>query len=514
MTDLFDDSEKGYFDFSKVKFKEKEEKDLCIISPKLHEIDRDVIHRVYEAITNKVKDFKRLCPPHFIYDLYSLYYNRKNEIIWDTSHQYNETKVKLLNKFNKEKYKIISNNSGVNSFFFLKYILQIINDFYRDEVSEEVREKIIEDLKNHKSQNKNNIQKNNTKQKNNTQKKEQHNTEESENKVEKEEEGEKTTNNANITDAGKQSGSNSLETPDQVLEEVTKSNTDSDIDEKFDEFIEDETISNKIDKDINNLFDEITTLKDSELLNTDDLQDERLEDILDNISKIDEIKEKLREIKFNKNSLQPLIKQVLNESRNYFSARTKSKDISLLESDTFSNLNNIEYLHPLLKKIKLFDITVSEKEPVGKLDVYYDISGSMNATAYDDLSALTLTKAILLNMIRLGLTEDVYPFSSKVRDKINNEINVILSKANCGTSLCHVIDKIEETNRNSIIITDAQDYLNIYSEKAFFIGINTNFAGIQDERYRMNNQLIHYDASKGTFEYCKEKPKSGYYGYW
>ena len=520
MEDLFGNS--SYFDFSKVKFKEKEEKDLCVISPKLHEIDRDVINRVYDAITNKVKDFRKLCPPHFIYDLYNLYYNKRNETVWDISQQYNDTKVKLLNKFNKEKYKVISNTSGVNSFFFLKYLLQIINDFYRDKVPEEVREKIIKDLKNQKPQK--TQQKKNTQNNNNTpqdsqpqqNKQTQDNNQDTEEELDQQgEQGEQDNSSQQQSDntqeakgSSKQAGSDDQQSQDQALEEASKSKSEERVAEEFDDFIDDETIAQNIDKNISQLFEEISTLKDNELLDTEDLQDEKFEEVLDNINKIDQIKEELRKIKFNKESLQPLIKQVLNESKNYFSSRTKPREIPLLESDSLSNLNNIEYLHPILKKIKLFDITVSEKEPIGKLDIYYDISGSMASAAYDEVSALTLTKAILLNMMKLNLTEDVYPFGFFVRPKVKNEINVILSKANCGTSLHKVVETIETTNRNSIIITDAQDHLDIYSEKAFFIGINTNFAGIKDDRYRLNNQLIHYDASKGTFEYCKEKTLS------
>lgn len=516
-------TEFDYFDFSNVKFKEKEEKDLCIINPKLHGIDRDIIDRVFKSITNKVDDFKVLCPKHFVYDLYSLYYNRTGETTWDTSFQYNDTKQKLLKKFNKEKYKIISNTSGVNSFFFLRYLLQIINDFYRDEVPEEVRKKIIQDLKNHKPQTQT---KKNTQQQNTAQQPQQDGMPTDEG-LPKDGEVQGDPNN---TEAGSGHGNdNSFDSAEQTLENVSKSKggdssegipeeepklTEEQVDEKFEEFLEDDAVSDKIDEKIEELFDDIATLKDN-LLDTDDLQDERFEDILDNIGKIDQIKEELSKIKFNKHSLQPLIRQVLNESRNYFSSRTKPRDVPIMESDSLSNINNIEYLHPILRKIKLLDITTIEREPIGKLDVYFDVSGSMSSRAFDEVSALTLTKAILLNMMNLGIVEDVYPFESHICPKLGNEISVLLTRTRGGTSLTTVVNTIKEKGRNAVIITDAQDtvYENNYSEKAFFIGINTTFAGIRDDQYRKNNQLIHYDPTKGTFEYCKELKKHTSYGY-
>jgi hypothetical protein len=71
---------------------------------------------------------------------------------------------------------------------------------------------------------------------------------------------------------------------------------------------------------------------------------------------------------------------------------------------------------------------------------------------------------------------------------------------NGGTSINSAVNSIEKNGVNALIITDAEDHCNIYSEKVFFIGLKgSNFNHFREEtikEYSNRDQVVIFDGTK------------------
>jgi hypothetical protein len=69
-----------------------------------------------------------------------------------------------------------------------------------------------------------------------------------------------------------------------------------------------------------------------------------------------------------------------------------------------------------------------------------------------------------------------------------------------GTTIDKAVESIEKRGINSLVITDAEDRCRIYSDKAFFIGVNgarfTHFNGEVISEYSDKNQVVVFDGTK------------------
>jgi hypothetical protein len=69
-----------------------------------------------------------------------------------------------------------------------------------------------------------------------------------------------------------------------------------------------------------------------------------------------------------------------------------------------------------------------------------------------------------------------------------------------GTKIDNAVSRINKEGVNAIIITDAEDRCNIFSDKAFFIGVKgANFGYFNDdviEKYSENNQVVVFDGTR------------------
>ncbi len=166
----------------------------------------------------------------------------------------------------------------------------------------------------------------------------------------------------------------------------------------------------------------------------------------------------------------------------------KVDDIEFLDSEYIEELQELQYLHPMFKNTLIDEVYSQTTFRSGKFDIYIDFSGSM-----DDYS-LTMIKSIVLELINLKLVKNVYFFDTNVYKVMGtNEVanhNLIASiKQQGGTSLQTVIRQVKSNkNTKSLVFTDGQDLLSIYTDNVVFIGIEgSNFHSIN--RNVLNNYI-------------------------
>jgi hypothetical protein len=221
---------------------------------------------------------------------------------------------------------------------------------------------------------------------------------------------------------------------------------------------------------------------------------------------LDGIYDELKKIQVNMTGVKQTIKKLLDKSVSYFSARETPYFEPLFDADSLSGLQDYELLHPKIRKIFADDVMVKNTRKAGKIDVYVDISDSMNMASglVDDsrkkITKAAFAKAILLKLKELDMLDELYVFENTVRKKGNSVIDVLSVGGHGGTSIDNVLKKIKKTGKNSLIITDAQDYCGIYDERAYFLGVyGAEFNRFSEEvrkLYAKNDQWCIFDGNR------------------
>jgi hypothetical protein len=71
---------------------------------------------------------------------------------------------------------------------------------------------------------------------------------------------------------------------------------------------------------------------------------------------------------------------------------------------------------------------------------------------------------------------------------------------NGGTNIDVAVNSIVKNDMNALIITDAEDRCHVYSEKAFFIGVEgsrfNHFNTETIEKYSQRNQVVVFNGTK------------------
>jgi len=214
----------------------------------------------------------------------------------------------------------------------------------------------------------------------------------------------------------------------------------------------------------------------------------------------------IKNIRMNTSSLKERIKKLLDKSLSYFSSKKKTISEDLFNSDNLAGLDEYIELHPKIRKAFIEDVTIKETESIGKIDVFIDYSGSMNSScgaSVDDhrISRMDFAKAFVIKLREMDLLKDVYIFDSKVKKYKSDDFSIAVLQANGGTNINKVVEKIKYgSSENAIIITDAEDRCDIYSDKAFFIGLQgCKFHYFEKkvlEKYVDNNQAVMFDGVK------------------
>lgn len=213
---------------------------------------------------------------------------------------------------------------------------------------------------------------------------------------------------------------------------------------------------------------------------------------------------RLENISFSMGSLKEKIKKLMDKSASYFSAKKKTITEDLFNSDNIAGLDEYELLHPKLRKIFIEDVVIKDTKSVGKIDIYVDISGSMSASCGsfnkqgNHISKLDFCKAFIAKLKELDMLNDLYTFENVVKKVKNDIISIAMIDCTGGTDINKVVNKVIENKRDAIIITDAEDNCEHYSEKAFFIGVAgsrfSQFDSSVIRQYSESNQVIIFDG--------------------
>lgn len=219
---------------------------------------------------------------------------------------------------------------------------------------------------------------------------------------------------------------------------------------------------------------------------------------------IRKVVQELSQVSFAMGSLKEKIKKLLDKSVSYFSAQTVTKYEDLFSSDNIGGLQDYLELHPKLRKICIEDILIKDEKRVGKIDVYVDISGSMSSNCGsrdvngNHISKLNFAKAFIVKLKEMNMLNDVYLFNNSVKKYKSDPVSIAMLDTSGGTDIEKAVQKIEQNGLNALVITDAEDHCDIYSDKAFFIGVEgSNFSSFRGsiEQYSDRGQVVVFNGS-------------------
>lgn len=217
-----------------------------------------------------------------------------------------------------------------------------------------------------------------------------------------------------------------------------------------------------------------------------------------------QIAARLENISLSMGSLKEKIKKLLDKSVSYFSANEKTEYEDLFNSDNIAGLEDYELLHPKLRKIFAEDLQVKTTKKVGKIDLYIDVSGSMSSncgirnTKGEEVSKIDFCKAFAAKLKSMDMLNDVYAFDNRVKKKKNDLISISMMDCGGGTTIDAAVQSIVKNGVNALVITDAEDDCSIYSEKAFFIGVQgSRFSYFNDDvikQYSDKGQVVVFNG--------------------
>jgi len=283
-------------------------------------------------------------------------------------------------------------------------------------------------------------------------------------------------------------------------------------DQAMDKMFNDKASKNMFDKAVQEATD---MCKDMDQAIDKDVQEKMFEDVNKNGGRqagnlspdyIRTVVQELSKLRLSMGSLKDKIKRLMDKSASYFSAKKETTYEDLFNSDNLAGLNDYVELHPKLRKIFAEDIVIKDEKPIGKIDIYIDISGSMSdGCGVKDAEGRTITKldfckSFTVKLGEMGMLNDVYLFNTSVTKFKNDPISLAMLDTSGGTTIDKAIESIEKRGINSLVITDAEDRCRIYSDKAFFIGVNgARFTHFKDEvisEYSDKNQVVVFDGTK------------------
>ena len=212
----------------------------------------------------------------------------------------------------------------------------------------------------------------------------------------------------------------------------------------------------------------------------------------------------LENINLSMGSLKEKIKKLLDKSKSYFSANEKTEYEDLFNSDNMAGLEDYELLHPKLRKIFIEDLQVKTTKKVGKIDIYIDISGSMDSgcgvenNKGNSISKLDFCKSFAAKLKSMDMLNDVYLFNDRVRKSKNDILSISMLSTSGGTNIDKAVDSVETNGVNALIITDAEDHCSKYSDKAFFIGVKgarfNHFSPDVIKQYSEKDQVVVFEG--------------------
>lgn len=289
----------------------------------------------------------------------------------------------------------------------------------------------------------------------------------------------------------------------------------------------DDDLEKMIDKVFDNNAKEIEDAKNEADKKIKELESQLSKDDLKTLSngnpefldEVDKLREIIKDLNFNKNSIRSVLNKILNESQNYFSTKHTVVEEDIFECEECEDLFGLEFLNPIFKNAEILNMGNNSRVYKGKFDLYVDCSGSMSdKETFENkkIRMMNLAKGIASTLNKMGLIENLYFFESQLYKVDNvNDITILGFSKSGGTNFNLVMEKIQEEGNNSVILTDGFDGCNIYDKKAFWIGVGgTEFEGYGSDEsnafnmFRKNRQCVSYNPHTSKFDYCTQEYNS------
>jgi hypothetical protein len=114
------------------------------------------------------------------------------------------------------------------------------------------------------------------------------------------------------------------------------------------------------------------------------------------------------------------------------------------------------------------------------------------------ISSLDFAKALTLELANQHLINHVYLFNHNIIEYQYDEESLAGIVATGGTNISTVVSHIRENEKNALVITDAMDRCDIYTPLAFFLGIKgANFSLFSKDvihKYSKQEQIVLFDG--------------------
>ena len=197
------------------------------------------------------------------------------------------------------------------------------------------------------------------------------------------------------------------------------------------------------------------------------------------------------------------IQLLLEKSKKYHLIEQKNEYELFIDSDNYNHFENHQLIHPRIRNIFLDDILVKKETRKEKLNLYIDISGSMEAWKLKDsldnnITSMDFAKAISVEMSNQNIIDEVFLFNQEIISYDNSPDSLAKIISQGGTDIKKVVEHIKAQGKKSIVITDAFDKCDKYSDLVFFIGVKgANFTHFSKEcliDYTQNEQMVMFDG--------------------
>lgn len=527
----------------------------------------------------QVKDtYQKLVPDHLIQDIYSIYYNKSKDIKFAELKDSNIVKFKILQNVNNSLLKPISNGNAMASFMYAKQISHFLFEEFLKSLTDKEKEELEKSMKDcnsgeGESKDKKDGDKSDGQGKGKGKpdksgnkpdgkgEKESGSGGESEDDDDSDEsdgddqqdqdngdqdgdgtdsdgegdEGEDGDNEGNNQsnqskspggkNAGKSGHRNNPLTGHNAKENVDPANNRKKEQQKP------QTLQDRLGEKIDNMFSkpDIQQRMDEAIGKADKLMSDLEKAGLDmskdglgqiaTIANMKQLRDDIAALSVNKRAIIDAIKNVLDNSKNYFSKKCTVIEVDFMEADEIDEIYGMEYIHPVFKSMMLDRLTTEERKPLGKIDLFIDISGSMGSNSgIPGVSNMLFAKSIALAMYKMDLLNNLYTFDTRVTKIEVNEVNILLIGYGGGTSIETVVRHVQNISKNNAIcLTDGEDTVNTYDDKMFFMGtvgvVFSSFSGSEaGKKYIESNQCINFDGNKT--EKITKKMLSDRGGYW
>lgn len=514
-----------------------------IVQPYLHPLDSRMVNEQVEKVVKtslvnvdpKISEnYSKYLPSHLVNDLYSLYYNPSNRMKFEGADKTNEVKFGILDSVNNSLLKIVTNNSHIGSYVYTEAISQFLYKKFMEMPPEQ--QKKLQDSLNNCNQgggNQSPPNGNNQKPKGGGQNPPGNNPPQpgqgqgsgkpTNDPAEDEDEGgmppdedvdddinnpsngdEKSSRNGNDNNRGaaNNSGKNGRNSEKDMSQEAADQ-MDQDLKNMVD-MLNSKSSQKELEQAMKKAEEKLEKLRDVgvDIENDEEMPEEEKREIIKNLNNLDSIRRSLSALNTSKDKIMKAVEKILNGTTNYFSQKCIQNDVELFEADNILDINGLEFLHPMFRNSRLFDLSVTERKYIGKFDLYVDCSGSMSSGCGGDLSGvprIDLAKSLAMQMKELGILGDLYEFEDRPRKIMNTDMSILMMAARGGTDIEYVLQNILKTGNNSVILSDGESHINSYTHKAFFIGVGTDFHYFKStpgagQKFVEEGQCVYYNG--------------------